>query len=80
MKYVTAPAVLERAQRCERLRAGAAAGREQRGRNDCVEALEGSHGIHDASRREAEKMVGAIGFEPTTPTMSRWCSTTELRA
>ena len=26
------------------------------------------------------KMVGAIGFEPTTPTMSRWCSTTELRA
>jgi hypothetical protein len=21
-----------------------------------------------------EKLVGAIGFEPTTPTMSRWCS------
>jgi len=20
------------------------------------------------------KLVGAIGFEPTTPTMSRWCS------
>src|SRR5258707_52216 len=25
-------------------------------------------------------MVGAIGIEPTTPTVSRWCSTTELRA
>ncbi len=25
-------------------------------------------------------LVGTIGFEPTTPTMSRWCSTTELRA
>ena len=21
-----------------------------------------------------EKLVGAIGLEPTTPTMSRWCS------
>jgi hypothetical protein len=25
-------------------------------------------------------MVGAIGVEPTTPTVSRWCSATELRA
>ena len=27
-----------------------------------------------------EKMVGASGIEPPTTTMSRWCSTTELRA
>lgn|GEM_PF-1289542 len=27
-----------------------------------------------------KKMVGAIGVEPTTPTVSRWCSATELRA
>ena len=26
------------------------------------------------------ELVGAIGIEPTTPTVSRWCSTTELRA
>ena len=25
-------------------------------------------------------MVGASGIEPPTTTMSRWCSTTELRA
>ena len=25
-------------------------------------------------------MVGSGGFEPPTPTMSRWCSTPELRA
>lgn len=25
-------------------------------------------------------MVGAIGVEPTTPTVSRWCSTAELTA
>ncbi len=29
----------------------------------------------------AKMLVGAIGFEPTTPTMSRWCSRpAELRA
>ena len=27
-----------------------------------------------------KRMVGAIGVEPTTPTVSRWCSATELRA
>lgn len=25
-------------------------------------------------------MVRGVGFEPTTPTVSRWCSTTELTA
>ena len=25
-------------------------------------------------------LVGTVGIEPTTPTMSTWCSTTELRA
>ncbi len=24
--------------------------------------------------RAKQKLVGAIGLEPTTPTMSRWCS------
>ncbi|MEN9398649.1 MAG: hypothetical protein RLZ81_3179 [Pseudomonadota bacterium] len=24
--------------------------------------------------RTEKKLVGAIGLEPTTPTMSRWCS------
>ena len=27
-----------------------------------------------------EELVGASGIEPPTTTMSRWCSTTELRA
>ena len=35
-----------------------------------------SGGINPRSRR----VVGASGIEPPTPTMSRWCSTTELRA
>lgn len=29
---------------------------------------------------EAVSVVGAAGIEPTTPTMSTWCSTAELRA
>jgi hypothetical protein len=29
---------------------------------------------------ENEEMVGAGGIEPPTPTVSRWCSPTELRA
>ena len=33
------------------------------------------HGV-----RTPRKMVGASGIEPPTTTMSRWCSTTELRA
>jgi multidrug efflux pump len=30
--------------------------------------------------RAVEHLVGASGIEPPTTTMSRWCSTTELRA
>ena len=34
----------------------------------------------DLEKEVRPKMVGAIGVEPTTPTVSRWCSATELRA
>ena len=30
--------------------------------------------IRITEKRKSGKLVGAIGLEPTTPTMSRWCS------
>ncbi len=33
-----------------------------------------------SEKQHVINLVGSGGFEPPTPTMSRWCSTPELRA
>ena len=36
--------------------------------------------IKSQKKQHIISLVGTVGIEPTTPTMSTWCSTTELRA
>ncbi len=36
--------------------------------------MNGTGGVGYEERMNKENLVGAIGLEPTTPTMSRWCS------
>ncbi len=45
--------------------------------NDVSSCIEKNQGEADKKRDRIMyiyTLVGAIGFEPTTPTMSRWCS------
>jgi RecA-family ATPase len=50
-------------------------------KDQSVTAVRGASAIVDASRSVLTRpLVGASGIEPPTTTMSRWCSTTELRA
>ena len=43
-------------------------------RMSCLGVCKSVFAKRRAGKRARQRLVGAIGLEPTTPTMSRWCS------
>src|SRR6185503_5826568 len=72
-------AFVERAERAQRLCAGRARDREKEG-YEGGQAPEGAHESPMPAGGNEGDLVGARGIEPPTPSMSRKCSTAELRA